>query len=203
MCGNRDAMSEESRKQFLLGNHNLFIRKYKLDADDGFLYIRVLNHIYKINRNNGIITEKDSDRQPAHDVMMAIYDLFNYHSDEETLPSLYGIWKSVADLGGILGANHAKRLFNESVIAPFAGKAQKLREACLALGGTEASDGDVSFIIPIFDFFPVWFKFWDADDEFPADIRFLWDQNSESFLHYEIVFYLTRYLEELLTKMIS
>ena len=135
--------------------------------------------------------------------MMAIYDLFNYHADESFLPPLFGVWKSVADLGGILGAGHAKRLYNDAVTAPFAGKTDRLKDACMTLGGEEASEGDVSFIIPVFDFFPVWLQFWDADDEFPAELRFLWDQNSEAFLHYEIIFYLTMHIETLLTEMIK
>ena len=203
MCGNRDVMIEESINRFLDEDHERLIRKFALEADGQFLYIRVLNRFYQISRTDGIISERGSGRRPAHDIMMAVYDLFQYHADEESLPPLYGVWKNIADMEGIIGASHAKRLYNEAVIAPFTGKTEQLKEACLTLGGTEASDGDVSFILPVFEFFPVWFKYWDADDEFPADIRFLWDQNYDAFLHYEIIFYLTKYLEELLTEMIA
>ena len=202
MCGNHDAMAEDSRLQFLSCDQDLLIRKFHLESDADYLYINFLNSPCQVDRQEGFITWKGSSEKVPHDVMMAIYDLFCYHQDESGLPALSGIWKSVADLGGIIGAGHAKRLYNDAVIKPFTGKTVRLHEICRQLGGTETKGGDVSYLLPVFDFLPVWFQFWDADDEFPADIRFLWDQNSEAFIHYEILFYTTAYLEEHMTSML-
>ena len=203
MCGNHNAMAESIRADFLKLDQEQLIRKFHLAADERYLYIKILNTMYKVDRHDGIITEKDSEKKPPHYVMIAIYDLFTYHADEKECPPLFGVWRSVGELGGMLGEAHTKRLYNEEVLAPFAGKAEQLKKACAELGGKEADKAEVSFIIPVFDFFPVWLQFWDADDEFPAELKFRWDQNSESFLHFEIVFYLTAYLEELLTDKLS
>ena len=32
-------------------------------------------------------------------------------------------------------------------------------------------------------------RFWEADDEFPAQLQFLWDRNSMRYLTYETSFY--------------
>ena len=203
MCGNHDAMAEASRAAFLDCDQELLISKFNLDCDEDYLYIRVLNTCWQVDRRDGFITLKGSSEKAPHDIKMAIYDLFCYHADSPDLPPLSGEWKSVADLGGILGAGHAKRLYTDEIIAPFAGSADRLKAACEQLGGTPVKGGDVSCLLPVFDFFPVWFQFWDADDEFPADIRFLWDSSSEQFIHYEILFYLTAYIESLLTEKIK
>ena len=41
-------------------------------------------------------------------------------------------------------------------------------------------------------FFPVLLRFWEADDEFPAQLQFLWDRNSMRYLTYETSFYTHR-----------
>ena len=47
----------------------------------------------------------------------------------------------------------------------------------------------MSYIIDVFDFFPVCVRFWDADEEFPASLQFLWDANALDFLYYETLWY--------------
>ena len=202
MCGNNDAMAEESREEFLANDQEMLIKKFHLEADDDFIYINVLSKPYAVDRKEGYITEKGSQKKAPHDVMMAIYDLFNYHSGEREMPALSGDWKTVADLGGIIGAQHAKRLYNPMTISPFEGKVEQLKAVCEKLGGTAKKGGDVSFLLPLFDFFPVWFQFWDADDEFPADLSVLWDADTEAFIHYEILFYTTLYLEQFLAEQV-
>lgn len=60
--------------------------------------------------------------------------------------------------------------------------------------------GDVSFLLPVFDFFPVWFQFWDADEEEPASLRFLWDQQTLRYLHYETLWYIMMHILDQLLK---
>ncbi|MBE5997215.1 MAG: DUF3786 domain-containing protein [Lachnospiraceae bacterium] len=197
MCGNSDMMEETSRKEFLTCDQDMLIRKFGLESDEHFLYIRFLNDEYAVDRKFGFISPKGTAEQAPHIAKMAIYDLLCYHKDDPCLPALSGEWKSVADLGGIIGASHAKRLHSDAIVGKLAGKCDFLRSACEERGGKAQKGGDVSYLLPVFDFFPVWFQFWDADDEFPADVRFLWDANSEAFIHYEILYYVTAHIEEL------
>jgi hypothetical protein len=52
----------------------------------------------------------------------------------------------------------------------------------------------VAYRIPLFDFLPVRFSFWEADEDFPAEIRVLWDTNVQSFMHFETLFYAAGHL---------
>ena len=49
--------------------------------------------------------------------------------------------------------------------------------------------GDVSYAIPVFRDFWILFQFWDGDDEFPASIKYLFDENALQFMHYETLWY--------------
>ena len=91
------------------------------------------------------------------------------------------------------GANPAKGAFDE-----FAARCdedpEKLKKACLALGGVELPMGELSFQVPLFDFLTVMVQFWSSDDEFPAVFKLMWDENVLQFLRFETVCYAARFL---------
>ena len=116
--------------------------------------------------------------------------MFTYSLEHNT-PALSGQWASVSKLGGIIGSYHASSLVSEREKALFAGKTAELKNACLEVSGSPArGSADVSAVLPVFDNFPVWFQFWDGDDEFPVNYQFLLDQNALQFIRYETVWYL-------------
>ena len=47
----------------------------------------------------------------------------------------------------------------------------------------------MEYAIPVFRDFSVLFQFWDGDEEFPPRIRWLFDENALSFMHYETLWY--------------
>ena len=68
-----------------------------------------------------------------------------------------------------------------------------MADICIT-GLCKAYDGkpvlrDFSAVLPVLPFFPVLLRFWEADDEFPAQLQFLWDRNSMRYLTYETSFY--------------
>ena len=73
----------------------------------------------------------------------------------------------------------------------------------LCRGHLAGPGGDVSRILDVFDFFPVCVRFWDADEEFPASLQFLWDANALDFLYYETLWYVMGDLLERLTETIQ
>jgi hypothetical protein len=57
--------------------------------------------------------------------------------------------------------------------------------------------------LPLFDFLPVVFQFWSADDDFPASIQLLWDKNTTDFMHFETVWYAAGYVLDRLAALVS
>lgn len=52
----------------------------------------------------------------------------------------------------------------------------------------------MSYRIPLFDFFPVTLQFWDADDEFDAVLKIMWDRRTLDFMRYETTWYAAGHL---------
>ena len=104
--------------------------------------------------------------------MAAVFELL---TKSTASPSPVGTWASIAQLctntttTGL--EKYARRL------SPFDGDLPALAAACEKLGGTEAKGGDLSFVIPVFEGIPVWFQYWERDEEFDASVQFLWDNS--------------------------
>ena len=75
----------------------------------------------------------------------------------------------------------------ESLAAAFSGRGKALEKALRALGGRPISGGDVAYEIRVFPDFPVQLRFWDGDDEFPAQVNLLFDRNCTDLIHVESV----------------
>lgn len=196
-------MMEDARKLFLKYDQEKMIRKYHLANDAEYLYIRFMNEEYAISRKSGHITRKGTEQKAGHPETMSIYDMLCYSDKLPELPGLSGKWESLSVLGGIIGAGHTQRLMNGRMLEPFAGKTEQMCRACEEMGGKKQKGADVSYILPVFDFFPFWLEFWDGDDEFPPSIQFLWDKNSLQYMHYETLWYIVDFVEEELRRRIS
>ena len=203
MCGNYAQMMEDSRKLFLKYDQGSMIRKYHLENDENYLFIRFMNREYEIARKSGVITRRESSERAGHSETMSIYDMLCYSEKLPELPPLTGQWESLYGLGGIIGAGHTQRLMTGRVLEPFSGKTAEMCRACEEMGGKKQKGADVSYILPVFDFFPFWFEFWDGDEEFPPNIQFLWDKNSLQFMHYETLWYIVDFVEDELRRRIS
>ena len=84
-------------------------------------------------------------------------------------------------------------LFHRSLLEgeknPWAEKFQEdlpgFRRACLALGGKPLPVGDAAYAIGVFEELSVAVQLWLGDEEFPANLRILWDENAAMYLRYE------------------
>lgn len=45
-----------------------------------------------------------------------------------------------------------------------------------------------------FSFLPVILQFWEGDEEFPANLKFMFDENILQYIHYETIFYLLEHV---------
>ncbi len=203
MCGNEEVMAEKSKQEFLESDHEQLIKKFSLKSDDENLYINFLTEPYAINRTTAAVTKRRTGEDAQHDVMMTIFDMLLHTKDLAELPALSGTWATLSTLGGIIGASHAARLHTNEIVAPFIDKIEEFSAVCEQFDGKKQSKGDVSYVLPLFDFFPVWVQFYDADDEFPATLQFLYDSNATSFVFFETLFYSTSYMQKLFASMIS
>ena len=131
--------------------------------------------------------------ETAFGAAMTAYDLL---SNPNGFPVLAGQWCSHDSFNAVQAGTLQGQL-KASVTPPaaqhFSGRIDRLRQAVARLGGTPTDGpGDFSAVLPVLPFFPVLLRFWEQDDEFPAQLQFLWDRNSMRYLTYETSFYTHR-----------
>lgn len=176
---------------FLGFDQQELITRWRLPHDEKRLYVRFLGREYAVDRTSGQIDRLWDGTRAGFSETLSIFDLLCHSGQDKQcsgklapVNSLRGAPKS----GGVgtdfygKAARHFDQAFSAFV------------QACRTLGGTEAAMGDVGFTFPVFDVLTVTLKFYRSDEEFPASITLLWDENLLQYIHYETVFYIAGFL---------
>ena len=201
---NYDIMRDRMELEFAKYDQMEMIRKFSLRYDKDFLYLRFVGRDYRISRTCGR-TEWYSDAEKnfihaGYNESMTIFDVLAWSKPG---CHLAGRFVPAADLPGTTkSASAAGNLFSRQS-GIFAGRCEALREACRKLGGIPGTVGDVSSIIPVFDFLPAMLQFWDADEEFDAVLKFMWDYNTTDFMHFETMAFATMHLIDRLKEIVE
>lgn len=198
--GNYEITRDRAEIEFLNYSQEAMIAKFGLPHDQDFIYIRFLACDYRVDRRTGRVERLPELVHAGFNEAMTIFDVLC-----ESKPDcrLSGEFVRVNDLDGVVKtARLGDRLFDGSAKA-FTHRTGALRAACLRLGGTAASVGDVSYKIPMFDFLPVSLQFWDADDEFDAVLKIMWDRRTLDFMRYETTWYAAGRLLERLEELMA
>lgn len=188
---NYEKMVQGARELFLKADQEQIIKNWGLKADGDFFYVEFFSQPVRIDRKTAEISASEGcpagsfPLNGARNESMVLFDMLTRRPAQAV-----GSWASISMLGGIIGQGHDRTLRNEPQAAKFAGNCEKLARACRALGGAPDSKADVGFSIPVFRDLKILFQFWDADDEFPASIKYLFDVNVLQFMHYETLWYL-------------
>lgn len=194
---NYETMRDQMRPYFLTFDQAEMIRKFDLQHDEDYLYIRFCGRPYRIGRTTGIVEWSEdgfaSCTAGDYSESMTIYDILCYSKPDCSLSgefapssSLPGLVYTGMKAGSSMGVRKTEEYFNSHV--------PLLAQACVALGGIPEGKGDVAYRIPLFEFLPVRFSFWQADDDFPPEIRVLWDTHVLAFLHFETLFFAAGHL---------
>lgn len=193
ITSNYDLQVDIGRRIFLNYDQDLLIRKFALQADDQWIYLTYLNTPCRIGRASGQIDELQGNRWIEcrnFSTVMTIYDLLCYHKGP-VVPTLCHEWCAVGTF--VVTGVQNTGTFTKKYAALFDGKVEKLRSACIRLGGIpekRMAGADVTCKIPVTSFFPVLLQFWEGDEDFPPKIMVMWDRHTDRFLHFETTFYL-------------
>lgn len=199
---NYDYMRDQARAQFLQYDQCAMIEKFHLDADEDLLYIPMLGRIYRIGRADGaVMWQSDGKMLPAdYFETMAIYDVL---CCSQAGCCLSGRFAPLTSLRGVayVGNSGGGTIFRDRG-DELPASAEAVARACRALGGVPDGQADAAFRVPAFPFLPVQVRFWEADEDFPAQIALLWDENTLSFLRFESACYVENILMRRLRELI-
>ena len=187
MAGNYDKMQEDARQLFLTLDLDAGCRRVGLEAGAEGVSFRAFGEDCFLRRSDAVVLNGSGDRA-GFAMSMSVYDVLGRSGPS---PKLTGGFVPTSALHGIMGSNSVHEDLGRNEGRLFDGKSRELGEACRALGGIPGGKGDVSFTLPVFDFFPVQLRFWEADEEFPPLLQWFWDANALQFARYETLWYMS------------
>ena len=185
---NYDRMEAQARALFLGWDQDELVRRNRLCADDGHLYINYLGLRHRIARGTGVV-EACAPEGWVPAGFHATLSIFDHICRENLLPGMCGRFRPVNAL------KHAGQSSPDAVelhrkrALRFQEKLPLLRRAIGPLALRPFEVGDVACVFPVFDCLHAIFQFWEGDEEFPPSVRFLWDENTLSYLRFETVYY--------------
>lgn len=193
---NYEITKKKAQGEFLEYDQEHIIRKFQLEHDDDYLYIRFAGRDYRIDRRTGKVEWSEdgfgSAAEAGYDETLSIFDILCYSKDGCCLSGRFGKINSVKGTTRRASAP-GNELFHPSA-QYFDHRMGALCLACERLGGIREKVGDVSYRIPVFDFLPVILQFWESDEEFPASLQLMWDENILDYMHFETTFYVASHL---------
>lgn len=190
---NYDLQVDIAKRVFLEYDQKLIIQKFRLEADNSYIYLTYLSTYCRICRKTGRIDAcigQNWQECREYSTVMTIYDLLCYNKDENISP-LSGQWCAVGTF--IVAGITETETFTKKYAQCFDGRMIELKAACEKLGGVlqpSMAGADVTCRFPVTTFFPVLLQFWEGDEEFPPKILILWDRATDQFMHFETTFYL-------------
>lgn len=194
---NYEIMRNQMRNEFIKYDQTKMIQKYSLKHDFEYLYLDFVQRQYRINRKNGTVEWADDSlsnwMEADYNESMTIYDVLCYAKNTARLS---GNFCSFSMLKGTVKSFAPGNNMFQSAADYFNGKVKELAAACEILGEKTDIKGDVAAKIYPFSFMPVILQYWEADDEFPANLKFMYDENILEYMHYETIFFMTGHLIE-------
>ncbi len=179
--------AQQAKQLFLEYDQRALARKLGAKMDDEFFYTTFLSEPWRIHRRTGDMSRYTGgawvDANSFNEVL-TLLDLI-CDSREDRHPS--GAWKNMRDFGH---GFHQNLLEGRDPLAEeFQANHKAFARACQALGGEWYPLGDAAYSIPIFEDLRLLVQLWFGDEEFNAQLRFLWDENALMYLKYETMYY--------------
>lgn len=188
---NYEVMKKQMEDKFISFEQEKMISKFSLRADGAYIYIRFVEREYRINRKNGLTEWSEDEFQNCveadYNEAMTIFDVLCESKDNCRIAGKFCPTNGLT--GMVYSAQSGSGFFQRSADY-FVGKLDLLEKACGKIGQKVDMKGDLAFQIMAFDFLPVIFQFWDADEEFSASLQFLVDENIQDFMHFETVMFM-------------
>lgn len=184
---NYAAAAAQARALFAGYDHTAIAKKLGARLDDSYLYTNMLSRDYRIHRSTGEISACIRGSWSSVDGFNETLTLFDLVCDSREDRFLTGRWKNMSSFG---------HQFHQTLLEqadPWAAYLQthpeELKCACEKLNAVPAPYGDCAYVVPLFEDLGVMLQLWYGDDEFPASVRWLWDENALMYLKYETMYY--------------
>lgn len=182
------------------------VKALNLKADETHLYLTYFDTAYRLSLSDGVLekavpkAELPQEERAGIGVVfrekqysegfsselffneaMAIYHLLTYIKENPRKEGAY------APADRITRSGNAPDPLSDSFSKEFSGKCEELKKAAESMGAVFVGKGDVAFEVRPFPGVPLRLEFWDADEDFPAQVQIFVNENITDFIHYETI----------------
>lgn len=181
---------QQAKQLFLTYDQQELIDRCHLRHDEEYFYITFLHSPYRICRRTG-----DMQRQQAgqwvdansHNEVMTILD---WLCDSRPDRYITGRWINLVTHGHYFHRGLQEEKADPNAVL-FDGNPEGFSRACRALGGERMPGADLAYAIELVDGLRILVQLWHGDEEFPPNLRCLWDENTGRYLRYETTWFAT------------
>ena len=188
--------AKQAQAHFLTYDQAALIKKGNLPHDGEYLYPTLFRQTYRLNRTTGILQRKQDDGwvEAGFNEIMTILDII---CDSRPDRSITGKWNSMQNFGLQFHQNLLE-MEKDPFAERFDRDPEAFHRACRALGGETISGGDIGYAIEVMEDLKIALQFWHSDEDFPAQVRFFWDENALQYIRYETMYFAVGRLKSLL-----
>lgn len=176
--------AQQAKNCFTTYDQDRLIAKLKLPHDETYLYPTMFSETYRIHRETGDIDRKTESGWVDANSFGEVMVLLDLTCDSREDRFVTGKWKNMTDFGLMFHRN-----LTEGRKDPWADKFESnpegFRKACESFRGVPFPQGDIAYTLEVFDGLRLTLQLWFGDEDFPAGLRFLWDENALMYLKYE------------------
>ena len=159
-----------------------------LRADGEYFYFPLLGREYRIRRADGgaeLARDGEKLRDADFNEALSLYDILSRPAQAR----LSGRFVLMASLSRLHTSEFSGGFFRAQTAA-FARDYGRWAAACDALGRRVPGNGADNWEFALWPSFPLRLSYDPADEDFPAQLRLYWDENTLQFVHYETTYYL-------------
>lgn len=192
---NYEIMRDRMQLQFLEYDQRRMIDKFHLEHDGDYLYIQFVRRPYRIHRGSGRVEWSEnafkSCTVAGYNEAMSIFDVLCCSKDDCCLS---GRFCNIGQRKGTVQSSPGGGAVFYHQIRALDGRTESFRRACALLGGEPEGPGDIAYRLYPFDFLPMILQFWNSDEEFPASLNVMWDENVLDYVHYETTYFIVSHV---------
>ncbi len=199
MRDNYQIARENAEKLFVQMDQDALIRLHDLRADAEYIYIDYLGRGFRIDRASGRVEYVGAQpRGAGFSETLAIFDYLSH-----TPAPAAGRWCATNSLKHVGQSQPSAGKLHRARAEALQAKLSLIVPALAGLSCAPFPRGDAACVFPVFSDLRAAFQFWAADEDFPAQIGFFWDENVLSRLRYETLYYVMGDFLELLEARIA
>lgn len=180
--------ADQAKQHFLTYDQEKLVDKLKLKADGQFLYTALFSREYRICRATGDMERWEAAGWVDANSFEEVMTLLDLICDSKEDRFISGRWKNMRDFGLMFHQNLLENR-KDPWASLFQDRPDDFCRACEALGGEKLPNGDIAYSMEVFDGLPIMLQLWFGDEEFPPNLRILWDENALMYLRYETMYF--------------